>query len=111
MGLRDKLKSRAVERVEVPSPASPTDDGWTPFERAYGRPDPARLRQATTYTFLTGAEAEAALAKPLTEAQIEGVRVQARTAGLDAHTHDATQTAADDVLARAEALVRRQRGE
>lgn len=111
MGLRDKLKSRAVERVEVPTPAAPASDDWTPFERAYGRPDPSRLKQASSYTFLEGAEAEAALAKPLTDAQREGVRVAAQAEGLTPHPGDAVSAAADDVLARAERVLRQQRGE
>jgi len=112
MGLRDRLKTRAVERADVRGAVPATADGQpTLFELAYGVPDQARLKQASTFTYLEGAEAEAALAKPLTDAQREGIRAQAQAAGLEPHPGDAVSAAADDALVRAERLLREQRGE
>lgn len=111
MGLRDKLRTRSVERADLPAPAPTAGEGLTLWEAVYGRPDPSKLRRASTYTFLEGAEAEAALAKPLTDSQRDGVRAQAQAEGLTPHPGDAVSAAADDVLARADRVLRQQRGE
>lgn len=111
MGLRDRLKSRTEALPDAPAPAVPASDDWTPFERAYGRPDPSKLKTATTVTVLTGAEAERHLAQPVTPAVRDGLRAAAQVEGLTPHPGDAVSAGADDVMVRAERLLRRQRGE
>lgn len=83
MGLRDRLNlSRNVQTVDLPAtqPGTPVTDL---FAAVYGTPDPSKLRRATTITVHHGADVDAHLRQPLTDAQREGVRAQARVEGID----------------------------
>lgn len=84
MGLRDKLNTtRNVQTVDIPTSATSGRMVSNLFESEYGKPDPAKLRQATTITFHQGADVDAHLRQPLSDAQREGFRAQAHVGGLD----------------------------
>lgn len=84
MGLRDKLNTtRNVQAVDFPTPAAPGRVVTNLFEAVYGKPDPAKLRQATTVTVHQGADLDARLRQPLSAAQREGVRAAARVEGIE----------------------------
>lgn len=110
MGVLSKLnKHRNVEQV-APAVAASARFTDNLFHAVYGKPDPSKLRnERDGIRVLTGAEAEAHLARPLTPAQQEGVRAQARVAGVEQHAGDATATAADAALDRAARLLERTR--
>ena len=74
MGLKDKLKTRAVEVIKQPQIGPPpvVGEDISLFEAAYGKQRPSRR---DSVVILTGEDAEARLAN-LTDAQKAGYAVQ-----------------------------------
>ncbi|MBB4663016.1 hypothetical protein [Conexibacter arvalis] len=74
MGLRDKLRTRAVEVIKEPQigPPAVVGEDISLFEAAYGKQRPTRR---DSVVILTGAEAEAQVGS-LSEAQKAGYAVQ-----------------------------------
>lgn len=73
--LRRLRTTRDVEAVPFPAAPAPTTDNL--FEAVYGKPDPeAQPRRDRGLEYLTPAEAERRLSRPLSDAQLAGIAAE-----------------------------------